>query len=236
MVSILLLVFYLLPFSLLLILGPLLQSYSHYKVLSFINKIKPFLDSFYGPYTDMFRFWPGLLLLTRICLLNLFAYYSLGDRNFKLAAVIVLIVLLFIVLWLMGKTKHFSMYRNNVPNILEMFFLFNLIMYSTVTLYFSHHDATVIYKQQIATCVFVGSAFLLSCCILFYHVTNFAILQGFPAQKIKEKYLISIQRLSSWFKPPQRSNSIELDDGMSTNEGEETSTYIELREPLIQTY
>ena len=230
MVSILLLVFYLLPFSLLLILGPLLQSYSHYKVLSFINKIKPFLDSFYGPYTDLFRFWPGLLLLTRICLLNLFAYYSNGDRNFKLAAVIVLIILLF---GLMGKTKHFSMYRNNVPNVLEMFFLFNLIMYSTVTLYFSHEDPTVIYKQQLATCVFVGSAFLLSCCILFYHVTNFAILQGFPAQKIKEKYLISIQRLSSWFKPPQRSNSIELDDGKSTNEGEETSTYIELREPLI---
>ena len=81
-------------------LGPILQAKTNYKVLRWINRIRPFLDAFYGPYTDKYRYWPGLLLLIRVILLSLFAFYSLGDGIFKLVLIAVAISLI-LMIWLM---------------------------------------------------------------------------------------------------------------------------------------
>ncbi len=235
-VSIILLAFYFFPFSLLLISGPLLQSHSHYRLLDFVNKIKPFLDSFYGPHNDAFRFWPGLLLLTRVVLLNIFAFYSLGDRNFKLAYVTVMIALLLLVLWLMGKSKCYSLYRNRVPNYLELFFLFNLIIYSIVTLYFSQNEPTVIYKQQIATCIFVGSAFLVTCCILVYHFAVYFKELKCARQQLKFRTPQNLFALKSSFQPTTSTSPNDLDNNQVHRKDDVgTYNYIPLREPLIQT-
>ena len=46
LISLLTTMIYILPFTLLILLGPLLQAKSHYRVLNWINKLKPFLDAF----------------------------------------------------------------------------------------------------------------------------------------------------------------------------------------------
>ena len=78
---------YIFPFTLLILLGPLLQAKSHYRVLNWINKLKPFFDAFYGPYTSRYRYWPGILLLARVVVLLTYTFYSLGDSSFKLLTV-----------------------------------------------------------------------------------------------------------------------------------------------------
>ena len=78
---------YMIPFTLLILLGPLLQAKSHYRVLHWINRLKPFHDAFYGPYTSKYRYWPGILLLARLLILSAFASYSPNDVTFKLSAV-----------------------------------------------------------------------------------------------------------------------------------------------------
>ena len=51
MFAILALLVVFLPYTLLLLFGHLLQAYSHWRILSWLNKIKPFMDTYYAPYT-----------------------------------------------------------------------------------------------------------------------------------------------------------------------------------------
>ena len=54
LMSLVITISYVIPFTLLILLGPLLQAKSHYRVLNWINKLKPLLDAFYGPYTSRY--------------------------------------------------------------------------------------------------------------------------------------------------------------------------------------
>ena len=62
-IMVLLLLF--LPYTLLLLFGHWLQAYSHWRILSWLNKIKPFMDAYHAPYKKGTRYWTGLLLLLR---------------------------------------------------------------------------------------------------------------------------------------------------------------------------
>lgn len=79
LISLVMATIYIFPFTLLILLGPLLQAKSHCRLLNWVNKIKLFLDAFDGPYTSRYRYWPGILLSVRLAK---FAYYSLGDGHF----------------------------------------------------------------------------------------------------------------------------------------------------------
>ena len=83
-ISVLLLLF--LPYTLLLLFGQCLQAYSHHRVLSWINKIKPFMDAYHAPYKKETRYWTGLILLVRCILFLIFAVNSLqvGENHFDL--------------------------------------------------------------------------------------------------------------------------------------------------------
>ena len=59
---------FILPLTLLVLLAPCLQARSHHKAFRWVNRLKPFLDAYQGPYSDKFRFWTGLLLILRIVL------------------------------------------------------------------------------------------------------------------------------------------------------------------------
>ena len=77
--SIVALVVYVVPFTMLVLLGPCLQSRSNHRLLQWVTKIKPLLDAYQGPYRDKFRYWTGLLLLVRIVLFAIFGGNALGD-------------------------------------------------------------------------------------------------------------------------------------------------------------
>ena len=89
-----------LPYTFLLLFGQWLQAYSEWKVLSWINKIKPFMDAYHGPYKNKMRFWTGLLLLLRCALLLV---NSVGDSNVSLLAIATVMFGLTVMVWLTGK-------------------------------------------------------------------------------------------------------------------------------------
>jgi len=62
LMSILTLVIYVVPLTILVLLSPCLQARSGHHLLRWVNKIKPLLDTYQGPYRDKFRYWTGLLL------------------------------------------------------------------------------------------------------------------------------------------------------------------------------
>ena len=45
------------PFTVLLLVSPTLQRYSHHKPLRWVNRLKPLLDAYQGPYKNKVRYW-----------------------------------------------------------------------------------------------------------------------------------------------------------------------------------
>ncbi|SMN02119.1 hypothetical protein SPONN_490 [uncultured Candidatus Thioglobus sp.] len=168
LMGVLMTLIYVLPFTVIVTLGPILQTYSHRKGLRWIVRIKPFLDAFYGPYTVRYRYWPGIFLLLRLFLLSIFAFYSLGDERF-IATVVAISTSSVFLLWLLwGKKNLTSLHRNGKLNLLESFFLFNLMLFATISAYLGKE----LYKRQILAVVMVGSIFLVFCGILAYHISS----------------------------------------------------------------
>ena len=54
------------PYLAILLMAPCLQTRSHWRGLQWVNKLKPFLDSYQAPFKDRYRFWPGVLLFIRL--------------------------------------------------------------------------------------------------------------------------------------------------------------------------
>ena len=78
-ISVLTMVAFVLPFTTLVLLAPCLQARSGRHLLRWVNKIKPLLDAYQGPYKDKFRFWTGLTLVLRIILVAIFGGNALGN-------------------------------------------------------------------------------------------------------------------------------------------------------------
>ena len=93
-------------------------------------RLKPFLDSYTGPYKDKYRFWTGLLLIVRLIVTAVFAYTtgSFSQVNNYITMFICFMLLAFV----RGK------YRNKNNAILEFFFLFNLSVTSLLNAVSDH--------------------------------------------------------------------------------------------------
>ena len=161
---------YMIPFTLLILLGPLLQAKSHYRVLHWINRLKPFHDAFYGPYTSKYRYWPGILLLARLLILGAFASYSPNDVPFKLLAVSMTAAAL-LVLWIViRRAKAISPYQKNYLNYLELYFLTNLLAFAALSIYATKFSHSKLENQQGLAVVMVGSVLAVSCGIIGYQI------------------------------------------------------------------
>ena len=68
------LLFLVLPYSLVLVF---VQSLHAKKILSWVDKLKPLIDAYTGPYQDKYHFWTGFLLLVRNILYLAFAFKPL---------------------------------------------------------------------------------------------------------------------------------------------------------------
>ena len=93
-------------------------------------RLKPFIDSYTGPYNDKYRFWTGLLLIVRLIVTAVFAYTtgSLPQVNNYITMFVCVILLSF----LRGK------YRNKRNTLLECFFVFNLFITSLLNAVSDH--------------------------------------------------------------------------------------------------
>ena len=121
--------------------------------LKWINKLKPFFDASSGPCRDNYRFWPGLLLFARLAL-----YVSVRTviSKYNLHWIIGISVLVSFFAFISPK----GVYRKWQLNLLELWFFFNLILVSTIT---------IIFTQQIVASISIGLAAATFLLILVYH-------------------------------------------------------------------
>ena len=163
-ISAITMVAFVLPFTTLVLLAPCLQARSGHRLLRWVNKIKPLLDAYQGPYKDKFRFWTGLTLVLRIILVAVFGANALGNPRINLFAIIIVVLLLI--------KNGSSVYKKVWLNLLEFFFLLNLGIISLATLFLkslSTEGFSVVENQTILTSIMIGSAFVVFIGILTYH-------------------------------------------------------------------
>lgn len=151
-----------LPFTFTLLFIKHLLRFSHKKPIKWIQSLKPFLDAYTGPYSDSGRFWPGLLLLARICLSLAGGLNALREKK------VIQNVTSLVIIILLGTAAMVSpgLYRSRILDGLEYFFLLNLsILFLGTTYYYNERV-----NQKIIFDVTVGMAFLAFTMIVLYHL------------------------------------------------------------------
>ena len=163
LVSLLVLLFLWLPYTLILLTLQWLRRKSSLKLLRWINRLKPFFDAYVGQLKPAHQYWVGLLLLVRIFLLVLFTSTSTVAPRVSIVAILVTCVVLFLYRVYSG-----SVYKCLALSLLEDSFTINLTILAVATLYKSDSaksDAAVVY-------VSVGLAFLEFLGIVAYHIVS----------------------------------------------------------------
>ena len=148
------------PYTLVVLFGPSLQSKSGLRVLFWVRRMKPFFDAYLGPYKDKYRCWTGLLLVVRVLLLLISAVNVLGDPNINLLTVAIVANCLMILLWWTG-----GVYKKWPLNILECSFLLNLSVLATTTLYNQVSGG----NQAVTVHLSAGVAFITFTGVFTYH-------------------------------------------------------------------
>jgi predicted outer membrane repeat protein len=165
---------YVIPFTLLILLGPLLQAKSHYRLLHWINKLKPFLDALYGPYTRRYRYWPGILLLARVVFLAAYLPNDVSQASYKLSLVIAMVVVLLVMWMVIGRINTISLSEKKYVSCLELFMLSNLMAFNAISMY----TTSKLKAQQGLALLMVGSVLVVSCGILCHQIKTIAIRLG----------------------------------------------------------
>ena len=178
-------VFFILPVMLFLLFSRQLQARSTFFLLRWVNKLKPLLDAYHGPYKDTYRHWTGLILCVQNLLFAAIACNVAGSANINCFIVAVIIVLLLPFGWKSG-----GIYKRSPKNILECFFHINLGILATTSLYIRGNDKT---KSQIyVSNAFVGTAF-----IVFIGILGFHTIQRVTEFPQSEKVLTRVSQLRS---------------------------------------
>ena len=226
-IALLSLIFLFLPFTLLLFLGQWLQTLqakTEWRFLSWINKptFRAFLDAYHAPYTSSHRYWTGLLLIVR-CVLFVLLHTSRDTRVdlFTLSSAVT--GLITFVLATAG------IYRNHSFSILEASFFLNLVLLATATSLVS-----IVGNSQLQAAVPLTSlsiAFMTFVGIVIYH-----ILLQIRETKMRERIASQIKIYRNRLSISMNRGDIELvgiEEKIVSNEVPITTTYVELREPLI---
>ena len=93
---------FIIPYTLLLLLSPYLQKWSHYRSLRWVNRLKPFLDANHGPYKNKLRNWTGIILLVRAAQFICFAANAEGDPNINLLVTALIGMVPYLLVWMLG--------------------------------------------------------------------------------------------------------------------------------------
>ena len=139
-----------------------------------INKFKPLLDAYQGPYKDKFYYWTGLQLLIRF----LFFGLSSLDRNINL---IVSAILLTIFAGLCGLSQPF---KNKVKHYQELILIFNL--HGLYVISFDNNSSTAVN----ITITLAAVHFTL---IITYHIVTYMF-----GRVIRDKIQLSVNALTGW--------------------------------------
>ena len=205
-----------LPFTLLLFLGQwlqMIQAKTEWRILLWINKptFRTFLDAYHAPYASSHRYWTGLLLWVRCILFVIIASPSAGDSRADLFAVSSAVIGLITFALATG------IYYNRYFGILEASFFLNLVLLATATNYIQAAGG----NQAAVTLISLSIAFTTFAGIVIYHI--FLQIRG------TKMWL----RVSSVYKNRFSKQSNNIEEEIESHEASVTTTYVELREPLL---
>ena len=181
-----------LAYPVLVLCAPLLERYSHKCIPQHrwnpVAKFKPLLDAYGGPYKDKYRFWTGVTLMVRLTLTVAFSFTS-GRLAVVNAYIIISCVVGILTFWSFTK----GVYTKTYLNLLEVFYLLNIFLLSTVGL------ATASLKSadyQIATIVSVCLSFVVCLVTMAMH-----FWWNFDLKKIKRR--LGFRDRPEYIKVPQ---------------------------------
>ena len=181
----------------------------------FINKFKPLLDTYQGPYKDKFYYWTGLQLLIR----TVFFGISSLDRNVNIA---ISIILLSVIIGLNGVMQPFKIKYKNYQELLLFFNLHGLYV-------------SLLYSQGTANSTTVNVAITVSVVhfsfIIVYHMITYVY-----GGVIRNKIQLSVNTLTRWItrlNNKTHTQHFQLQDNTCDNIPEVAFNYREYREPLV---
>ena len=168
-IALLFLIFFILPYTLLLVFGQCLQAKSNLKIFSWVNRptFKYFLDNYHAPYQNSHRYWTGLMLLVRIVLLIAFACDVPNDPSQYMLAIITVAVCVQSWWLILGVS---GVYKRQWVGILDASFVLNLIIVSAATSYCYGQKSCGGDIQSVIGYTSLGVAFLTFIGILTYHL------------------------------------------------------------------
>ena len=212
-------IFYILPFTMLVLLAPCLQAHSNKPLLRWVHRLKPFLDAYQGPYKDKFRCWTGVLLVVRNALFLAFALNGPSNPIVNLGVINTVVIGLLGCMWLAG-----SMYKLFTLNLLEAVFIVKLGIFSVWTIFIHHDSSNQAESQMIAAYVITSTTMLLFLMIVVYHV--YCWLWKF---EVVRDVISKLQR-----SPQEHSEEVLNDHQSLTDRGvavqSPTVTYIDMRD------
>ena len=224
-IALLVLTFLVLPYTMLLLLFPLWELCRSKSTIgtTYYIKLKPFFDAYAGPYTDPFRFWPGMLLVARILLAAVVATKAQNEEDTGLAPLGLLVA---VVVLLLTALHLKVVYKSPKLNVLDEFHLFCLVIIA-ISLYVSKNIGETFTEK-----VTLAFSFVCFLGIIAYHAYN---------KETVKKTLKKVKKATE--KVSKKSITESSDDEMSTNEARvrlptttsvfDTSIVFELREPLL---
>ena len=205
-----------LPYTFILLTVQLLYKVSHYRVMFWVQRLKPFFDAYTAPYKASHRYWTGLLLVTRICLLVTFSTFQSINTSINLLTII---LLSFALIGLFSLVK--GVYESSLNNFLEIAFLCNLGMTSAAVLFDKRNTKVAV---SISTCI----AFTIFICIIIYHAQR-RLLVTKCGSKLKEVML------AKFIKKGRENFNRDITPLESVGgQLSVASTIVELKEPLLE--
>ena len=218
--AILILLFAFVPYTFILLFGHWLIGYSDKYFLSWLNKIKPFLDVYYAPFKQEARYWIGLTLLARSALLLTIAINAVGSDSVNL---LVITSVMGGLLSIKGRV-----YEHRYKDVLESSFILNLLVFSVATFYLKDKNFE---SQPAILSASVGISFVIFIGILFFHIHLLFKSKNIWKYVIKNSLFHKNWLLCKTFKiVTKEDENVAL---KSNDPKVVTSTLVELREPLI---
>ena len=176
-------------YTILLLSGQWLLSFSHWKPLSWANspRLRALLDTYHAPYKDRHRYWTGLLLLFCIALAIANAFANVYNQSFAMqifvitSSVVGIVFLCLIWGWVVG-----GIYRKWSLNLLEGSFLVNLGLLALSTCYAQANRGNQAAIAYTSVCI----ALLTSVGVVSYHtytVVHRSKLMEIVLSRVKSK-------------------------------------------------
>ena len=156
-------IFFILPYTAVMLLTPCLVTKSHWKVMCWMNKLKPFIDCYEAPFKDRYRFWTGVTLFHRIVFCLVFGLVPTKQPTIVLLIIIVTHTSMIVMIGL-------ALYKHWLVSLQEGFFHINIVLHSAVLFFLYNGNGHII--SAVPTVIFVGSAFICFLCILLFRILN----------------------------------------------------------------